>query len=150
MKKIIIVALLSLGITLSCVPVSATENHKDVEFLDNGSYFETIIVEHPSTRASGTKTGTKTTYYKNNNNQVMWSVAVTGTFNYTSSSATCTKSTVSTTSPASTWKIASKSASKSGNKATGKATAKQYQNGACIFTTTRSVTLTCGANGVLS
>lgn len=37
------------------MPVNAAKIHKEIEYLEDGSYFETIIVEQPSTQASGTK-----------------------------------------------------------------------------------------------
>ena len=136
------------GVALSYTPVNAEELNTEIEYFEDGSYLVTTITEDTMTRASGTKTGTKTANYYSNG-KVMWSVAVTGTFTYTSTSAKCTKSSVSTTCPGSTWKISSKSASKSNNIATAKATAKQYQSGVCIFTKTVTVSLGCGANGVL-
>ena len=75
---------------------------------------------------------------------------VTGTFTYTGSSSTCTKSIASATSKNANWKISSKSASKSGNKATAKATAKRYVDGTAVETQNCTVTLTCSLNGSLS
>ena len=80
----------------------------------------------------------------------MFSVTVTGTFTYTGSSSTCTKSIASATSKNANWKISSKSASKSGNKATAKATAKRYVDGTAVETQNCTVTLTCSLNGSLS
>ena len=80
----------------------------------------------------------------------MFSVTVTGTFTYTGSSSTCTKSIASATSKNANWKISSKSASKSGNKATAKATAKRYVDGTAVETQNCTVTLTCSSNGSLS
>lgn len=75
----------------------------------------------------------------------MWSVSVTGTFTYNGSSCTCTKATVSTTKPSSTWSLSNKKASKSGNKAIASVTGH-----APGVTVTRTVTLTCSATGKLS
>lgn len=80
----------------------------------------------------------------------MFSVTVTGTFTYTGSSSTCTKSVASAISKNANWKISSKSASKSGNKATAKATAKRYVDGTAVETQNCTVILTCSSNGSLS
>lgn len=123
------------------------------EYFDDGSYMVTTITESSSilTRASGSKTASKTSTYHSGSGSALWSVTVTGSFSYTGSSAKCTSSSVSANSYSSLWKINSKSASKSG--ATAKATAKAYQynsNGKYITSVTKTVGLTCSINGNLS
>ena len=132
------------------LPVSALEQKREIIQLDNGYYLETIIEETPTTRASNQKTAKKTGNYKNAQGTTMFSVTVTGTFTYTGSSSTCTKSVAEASSKNANWKISSKSASKSGNKATAKATAKRYVDGTAVETRNCSVTLTCSSNGSLS
>ena len=100
--------------------------------------------------ATNTKTGRKTTYYKNAADDVLWYVRVTGTFTYGNGSSKCTSATVSAESKNKTWKIASKSSSKSGSKAKATATAKQYLNGAPVGSVTKTVTLKCSSTGKLS
>ena len=150
MKKIITILTILSSILFLSFPVSALEQKKEIIQLDNGYYLETIIEETPTTRASNQKTAKKTGNYKNAQRTTMFSVTVTGTFTYTGSSSTCTKSIASATSKNANWKISSKSASKSGNKATAKATAKRYVDGTAVETQNCTVTLTCSSNGSLS
>lgn len=150
MKKIITILTILSSILFLSFPVFALEQKKEIIQLDNGYYLETIIEETPTTRASNQKTAKKTGNYKNAQGTTMFSVTVTGTFTYTGSSSTCTKSVASATSKNANWKISSKSASKSGNKATAKATAKRYVDGTAVETQNCTVTLTCSSNGSLS
>ena len=150
MKKIITILTILSSILFLSFPVSALEQKKEIIQLDNGYYLETIIEETPTTRASNQKTAKKTGNYKNAQGTTMFSVTVTGTFTYTGSSSTCTKSIASATSKNANWKISSKSASKSGNKATAKATAKRYVDGTAVEKQNCTVTLTCSSNGSLS
>lgn len=100
-------------------------------------------------RAANQKTARKTANYKNAQGAIMFSVTVTGTFTYTGSSSTCTKSVAEASSKNTNWKISSKSASKSGNKATAKAIAKIYVDGVAVETQNCTVTLICSSNGSL-
>ncbi|MEE0967034.1 MAG: hypothetical protein U0L85_08295 [Bacilli bacterium] len=117
---------------------------------------ETLIIESvietverdEKNRATYKVTGTKTTKVKSGST-VLWTVTVTGTFEYDGSHSTCTAASVSTTCSASAWKISSKSASKSGSSATAKATGQRYDNGVVVQTLTESVTLVCGSDGTL-
>ena len=125
----------------------------EYEYFDDGSYIVTTITESSSilTRASGSKTASKTAKYYSSSGSALWSVTVTGTFSYTGSSATCTNSSVSASSSSSVWKISSKSASKSGSTAKATATAVKYNsNGKILQTATKTVTLTCSKTGKLS
>lgn len=153
MKKILTV-LFVLLLGLTPINTFALENNVDsrtVEYLGNGIYVETTI-ESPniSICATNTITKTKTNKYKDSKGTVLYTVSVTGTFNYTGSSSTCTNAIVNATAPVNDWTVASKSASKSGNKAIGNATVKQYLDGHLIQTNYPSVTLTCSATGQLS
>lgn len=124
-----------------------------VETFEDGSYIETVIeeIETSSTYSTtSTKSGKKTSTYKNSSGDALWSVSVTGTFTYNGSSATCTKSTVSTASYNNNWKITASSSSKSGASAKATATAAKYSSGIYIISTTQSVTLTCSKSGTLS
>lgn len=148
MKKIVTLFTIISSILFLSLPVSALEQKREIIQLDNGYYLETIIEETPTTRASNQKTGRKTANYKNSQGTVVFTV--TGTFTYSGSSSTCTKSVAEASSKNANWKISSKSASKSGNKATAKATAKRYVDGTAVETRNCSVTLTCSSNGSLS
>lgn len=153
MKKILTVLFLLLFI-LTPVNTFALENtleSRTVEYLGNGIYVETTIeIPNFSIFSTTTATRTKTNKYKDSSGNVLYTVSVTGTFQYTGTSSTCTNATVNATASVSAWKVSSKSASKSGNKAIGKATMNHYYNGKLLQTTYPSVTLTCSANGVFS
>lgn len=133
---------------MSCIISICNAKNTFLENNYNSIYVEYIIEELPSTRASQTRVGKKTANVKSGNT-VLWSVTVTGTFEYTGTTSICTKSEVSTTCPSSSWKISSQSATKSGASATAKATAKRYSNGAVVETRTESVVLICGTDGTL-
>lgn len=152
MKKTIIFMLLTGLLFSNCIPINAQTKNSTIEFLGNGDYVETIIIEDNTlsqVRAT-TKSGTKTTYYKNSSGTIMWSVSVKGTFSYTGSSSTCTNATVSTTCPSVSWRILSSSSSRSGNVAKATATAGQFSANIEAKRLTRTVSLTCSANGTLS
>lgn len=145
MKKIITLLTIVSSILFLSLPVSALDQKKEIIKLDNGYYLETIIEETSMARAANQKTAN----YKNAQGAIMFSVTVTGTFTYTGSSSTCTKSVAEASSKNTNWKISSKSASKSGNKATAKAIAKRYVDGVAVETQNCTVTLICSSNGYL-
>ena len=142
MKKLIMILTCLLLFTI-CSPVYGAEQieSSEIEYLDDGSYFETVITTESNsgmtTLSSKSVTKTKTSYYKNSNGTILWYVKVTGTFTYGNGSSKCTSSSVTAESKSGAWKITSKSASKSGNKATAKATAKRYYG--CLLYTSRCV-----------
>ena len=121
-----------------------------IEYFDDGSYYEITLQEDLNIFRSSTKNGSKTVTYKSANGTTLWSVTVHGSFSFNGTSAKCTNSTVSTTCPASTWKITSASSSKSGASASATATAKQYISGKLSQTKTKTVTLQCSSSGKLS
>ena len=139
-----------------CSPVYGAEQieSSEIEYLDDGSYFETVITTESNsgmtTLSSKSVTKTKTSYYKNSNGTILWYVKVTGTFTYGNGSSKCTSSSVTAELKSGAWKITSKSASKSGNKATAKATAKRYYGGSVAETKNKTVTLTCSPSGNFS
>lgn len=90
MKKIVTLFTIISSILFLSLPVSALEQKREIIQLDNGYYLETIIEETPTTRASNQKTARKIGNYKNFQGTVVFTV--TGTFTYTGSSSTCTKS----------------------------------------------------------
>ena len=155
MKKLIMILTCLLLFTIWS-PVYGAEQieSSEIEYLDDGSYFETVITTESNsgmtTLSSKSVTKTKTSYYKNSNGTILWSVKVTGTFTYGNGSSKCTSSSVTAESKSGAWKITSKSASKSGNKATAKATAKRYYGGSVAETKNKTVTLTCSPSGTFS
>ncbi len=155
MKKLIMILTCLLLFTI-CSPVYGAEQieSSEIEYLDDGSYFETVITTESNsgmtTLSSKSVTKTKTSYYKNSNGTILWYVKVTGTFTYGNGSSKCTSSSVTAESKSGAWKITSKSASKTGNKATAKATAKRYYGGSVAETKNKTVTLTCSPSGNFS
>lgn len=143
MKKIII----SICICLSCCFLFE-KNIKAQEF-----YYEEVIEildVNQISRYTKTTTGKKTASMKNASGKVIWYVSVTGTFTYTGSSATCTKSVVNAESNVNNWKIISKSSTKTSNKASATAVAGEYIDATLVAKQTKTVTLTCSATGQLS
>ena len=122
----------------------------NIEYLDDGTYYETILEESVLLERSSSKSGKKTITYKSSDGTILWSVTVHGTFTYNGKSATCTKSEVSTTCPASSWRITSSSSNRNGADAMATATAKKYVAGKVSQTKTKIVTLHCNASGKLS
>lgn len=155
MKKLIMILTCLLLFTI-CSPVYGAEQieSSEIEYLDDGSYFETVITTESNsgmtTLSNKSVTKTKTSYYTNSNGTILWYVKVTGTFTYGNGSSKCTSSSVTAESKSGAWKITSKSASKSGNKATAKATAKRYYGGSVAETKNKTVTLTCSPSGNFS
>lgn len=128
---------------------------KETVLLENGDYLETVIVDSPTLSTgistfstSKTITKTKTTRYKNQSGDILWSVSIKATFSYNGSTSRCTSCSHSTTCPAKTWKIKSVSSSRSGNSATAKAVATHSDVISRDFT--KYVTISCNKNGVVS
>ena len=134
---------------LSFSPLSASAapniDSCSIEKLSDGSYFETIITSDSSAPTeysrSNSITKTKTTYYKSSDGTIKWTLSVKGTFSYNEKSSSCISCSHSTT-HAKDWSIKSSSSKRNGNSATATATASNYSS-----SITRSVTLTCSANG---
>ncbi|MCD7840794.1 MAG: hypothetical protein LUG46_09240 [Erysipelotrichaceae bacterium] len=148
MKKVLII-LLSAMFILIPIPVNAKNYEVVTEYLDNGRILETQI-EEVSYYSTRTKTGTKTANCKDSDGNILFTVKVSGTFQYDGSTSTCTKSTVTTSVSDSNWKITDSSASKSGSTAKATATAKRYILGVVVETQSVTVKLTCSASGSLS
>lgn len=153
MKKIMVFMFLMI-FAVSLQPVYADETVSEIEYLDDGCYYETVIEsEAPDDGAqlqATTRTGSKTVYFKNSKGTVQWYVKVKGTFSYGNGSAKCTAASATAASKVAAWKISDKSSSKSGNAATAKATAKRYARGVAVETRNKSVTLKCSSSGNLS
>ena len=157
MKKLISVFLVML-ILLSFPLISygndtqITEyTNSDIEYYDDGSYsITTIETSSISTLATSTVKQTKTTSHYNSKDEKAWDITVTGIFNFTGSSATCTNSTVSYKIYDTHWKVTSAQASKSGRTAKGEFTLKRYFVGIPTKTVNETLTLTCSNTGVCS
>ena len=135
------------------VKADEMEQIVDVEYLEDGTYFETILEEIPSTARSTTKSGSKTVNYKNGKGKLLWSIDIRIAYENSpimGKNPVVRRLRVSTTCPSKTWKIASSSAKKNGADAIGTATAKQYVDGVFSQSKTKTVTLHCSASGKLS
>lgn len=155
MKKTI--SLLFVLLLLTAIPIQAYAAEYnavlpdyDIEYFDDGTYCVTAFEETASALSSTTKTKTKTSTFYNSSDEKLWSVSLTGTFTYTGSSATCTKSSVSYASYKSNWKITSATASKSGRKAIGEFVAKYYTLGVPTNTVNKTLTISCSNSGVFT
>ncbi len=159
MKKIIIFVLATIFLTTAFIsPISAAENnetliYEETEYFSDGSSVVIRVTEETSilTRATSTKSGTKSYTARNSDGDVQWTFTVKGTFSVNiGTSATCTAASYSTSNIASGWSLDSASTKKSSNKAIGDATFKHK----VLFVTTQTkditVTLICDANGNLS
>lgn len=153
-RKLLCFALCIAFVIASFTTVFAETDSSEIEYLEDGSYFETIIEEdNPSMSlfsTTKTKSSSKTVYYKNSNNTTLWYVKVNGKFTYNGSTSSCTSSQVTAAAPASTWSVTNKKASKSGSTAKASATGVKKVNGITTQTVPRTVTLTCSKNGNLS
>ncbi len=155
MKKIIVFMLLMI-FAVSMQPVYADETVSEIESLDDGCYYETVIESEAPVggvrlqSTTKTKTKSKTVYFKNSKGEVQWYVKVTGTFKYGNGSSKCTAASATAVSEVAAWKISDKSSSRSGNAATAEATAKRYVKGVAVETRSKSVTLKCSPSGNFS
>lgn len=101
-----------------------------------------------SPRSMQSKTVTKTSYYRDSNNNTMWYLSVTATFNYNGVSAVCANSSHNAVAVASGWSIKSSSSGHNGNAAAAVATATKKN----VFSSTdhsMTVTLTCDPDGTI-
>ena len=116
--------------------------------LENGCYVVEEITENAAliqTRATSSKTGSKTSTYYDGNNTKLFAVKVTGSFSYTGSSSWANSSAATVSIYDSSVSYVSKSASYSGNTAT--ATGKVWSSPVYL---SRTVNLSCDQNGNLS
>lgn len=155
-KNIFISLIMTIAVFISCfsMPVNAAQEDKvvstSIEYFEDGSYLVTTITEEINNARATTKTGTKTSTYKNSDGEALWVYRVTGTYSYTGTSSTCTSVYDSYNIYDTNWKLSSKSCSKSGNTAYGTVTMKHYTLGILTNTVSDSLSLTCSATGVLS
>lgn len=158
MKKIFafvisVVMLLSVCVVSAYAQDEAIIQSETVEYLEDGSYIVTVLTveeENIISRATSSKTGSKTVTIYNDDDEAMVVMKLTGTFTYNGSTATCTNASTSYTLNSSNWKVTSAVASKSGNVAKGDFVAKRYLLLVPVQTVTASPTITCTASGVLS
>ncbi len=155
-KNIFITMIMSLAVFFNCfaLPAGAVNEEKtistSVEYFDDGSCLVTTITEEIANSRASTKTGNKTTTYKDSDGTALWAYKITGTFSYTGSTSTCTAVSDSYTISNDNWHMSSHSCSKSGNTANGTVTMKYKVLGITANTITRNISLSCSASGTLS
>lgn len=149
--KRLLCTILVLLLALSTLPTAghASETESEIVYFEDGTFLRVTIAEY-GTRASGTKTATKTYEYSNDSGSVLWKAVLSGTFTYTGTSTTCTASSCSVTVYDSSWYQVSKTVGKSGNTANATLTMGHKLLGVTITKKTVNMTLTCDANGNLS
>ena len=150
MKRVVSV-LLAIYLLVIALPIGghAAEEKEEIIYFDDGSYL-VIEINRSQERATWRVTGNKRYTYYGSDGTSLWYAVLTGNFDYTGTSSSCTSSSVSVTVQDSAWYVISKSASKSGNTATGSATVGEKVLGVTVTRVPVSLTLTCDANGNLS
>lgn len=160
MKKIFSWCSLFLMFTLviSVTPLTAYAQtdgikQKEIEYLDDGSYFEnTIYIEKPETTLYSTekiRKGHRIVTHYSAKDVKLWSITVNGTYSYNGTTAKCVSCSSSKEVFKKTWKVNITSTTKSGNCASTTAQGKHYTNGKVDKTITKTVSLRCKANGTL-
>lgn len=125
------------------------EADTNIIYLDDGSYI-TVELTWADTRATNTKTATKTYTNKASNGDEQWRAVLRGTFTYTGTTVACTAASCDVTITNTNWYIVSKSATKSGNAAVGELTMGRKFLGITVEKIPVSMRITCDANGNLS
>lgn len=148
MKKLVTSILTIVLVLTHIFPAFAVEKTTYKEVISEDLYIVYTIEEITTSRAIYQKVGKKSANVKDGST-LLWSVTIHGTFTYDGNHSTCTKSEVSTTCPASAWRIVSSSATKSGASATARATGQRYNNGVVVQSLTEAVSLVCGSDGTL-
>lgn len=143
--SVLICALLPVN-TFAATDIPKQEN---VIYFNDGSYI-TVTLSVIDSRASGTKTGSKTYTYRGNDGVEEWRAVLSGTFSYTGVTSSCTSSRCDVTITDTAWYIVSKTASTSGNSATAELTMGRKFLGITIDKETLNMRITCDANGNLS
>ena len=148
MMKKFLSYVLAMMLVFCILPMTANAAEEvEKNYLPDGSYY-TVQLNLAQTRAS--TSGNKTYTYYNSAGEEGFQVVLSGSFNYTGSSATCTSSSVDVSISDSAWYVISRSSGKSGNKATASVTMGERVAGATVMKVPVNLTLSCDANGKLS
>lgn len=164
MKKSVHVLLSSIITLIYITPALAVASPPDSTFKSNSSaiyinaisdeyYALTSIeeeVESNAARTISTKTGKKTYTIYNSDSKVIAQFVLTATYSYNGSTSSCTSTSYSTSVYDDSWKFTSTTTSKLGAVASGQFTVKHYSLFTVTQTISKSITLTCDANGNLS
>lgn len=126
---------------------------ESVEYLEDGSYLTTRTYKSSILSRASTyeQPASKVLTYTDNNGKLHWKYTLSAIFVVNPGvSATC-KSAYGTPSISdNSWSVVSNKPSGSGNKATGTITMKRTVLGVVTQNTTKTLTITCDANGKLS
>lgn len=141
---ILVVSMLS----TECFAIT-TESQSEIRYFNDDGYIVTTI-EEVETRATNSKTGTKTNSKYNSDGSLEWQIILRGVFTYTGTTSTCKESTIAVNIYASNCSEVSRSATKSGNTASGSATISRKVLGVTVATNTYPISLSCDKNGNLS
>lgn len=167
MKKLIVSALLAgslcmalpLGVSAATNTNSLSQEAGDilvdekVEYLADGSYIttRTYCSSIMSKASTYNTTGRKVATYTDNTGKLLWTYTLVATFSVNPGvSATCTSCSATPSISDSSWSVVSNKPSRSGNKATATITMQRKVLGTVAQTTTKTLTITCDANGKLS
>ena len=148
-SRVLAAVLLVVLLPFKTYAVVNSQVDEDVVYFEDGSYI-TIELSWTETRASGTKTGSKTYRFNNSNGVEQWRAVLKGTFSYTGSSATCTAASCDVTISNSAFYVVSKNVSKSGNAALCELVMGKKMLGITVSKDTVNMSITCDANGNLS
>lgn len=131
------------------INASTPETTTTKEYLPDGSYIETEIIQNKNTKSTITGARKRSTY-KNASGVDLWYGEVTANFYYDGSSSSCTSASASAGSYSNLCKIKSKNVSKSGNSATATIVTSSYlPEGNFVANHSLTVTLSCDKNGNL-
>jgi hypothetical protein len=130
--------------TAAAEPQTEPQTTTTIEMLDDGSYFVIEIQENPATRSPYYKSGTKTATYYNADDVAIYSIKVTGVFEFDYVTCEATSATGTVTTYVTGVSLVDKYAYTDGNAAIAEATIS-YQ-GVRVY---RGVTLRCDNTGIL-
>lgn len=148
-SSLILILLIAVLLPANVGAVAQSDSSDRIIYLDNGRYI-TVELTVTESRATSTKTGTKTYVGRNNNGEEEWRIILSGAFTYTGSSSTCTASSCSVRITDADWYVISKSATKSGSSAIAAVTMGRKVMGITTDKDTINIRLTCDKNGNLS
>lgn len=155
-KTILFFSIVALILSTCSINVSANNLHSTsttIEYISDDIYIETIIIEEQGINffsTTNTKTASKIYNIKNSSNEILATFKLTGIFSYNGNTSSCTRSSHSTAINDTRWKFVSSTSSKSGNVAIGTFTAKYYLFEIETQTISKTITITCDANGNIS
>ena len=176
MKKIISILLIITLIVTAFVPVvsadAANENDRNVEYLEDGSYFVIEISDSQNENEtdslsvivkfinlikriidmlSGTKHISKTKFvnYYDSNNVLLWTFYLNADFSYNGKSSSCTRASVSYDIKDNDWRVSSCNCYKESNYSIGTISIQQYKLGITLKKINKQLTISCSADGII-